>query len=125
MTRRKLKTPEFQNMKTIFFQSSQEGKGKYPIAPLVKPHKKKLKTPKMIRRKLKTSELQNIKTKDLPNFHKKSKYLPPCETSHKKLKIPKMTRRKLKIPNFKIRKQKTFKVHTSHFLACETSHKFF
>jgi hypothetical protein len=70
MTRRKLKTPEFQNMKTIFFQSSQEGKGKYPIAPLVKPHKKKLKTPKMIRRKLKILELQNLQKQKTLRVHK-------------------------------------------------------
>jgi hypothetical protein len=53
MTKRKLKTSNFQNTKTKDLRKFPE-KIKYPISFLVKLHMKKLKTPEMTRRKLKT-----------------------------------------------------------------------
>jgi hypothetical protein len=64
MTKRKLKSPKFQNTKMKNLQSSQEERH-IPRFLTCETSHKKIKDPKMTRRKLKTPKLQNNKTKDL------------------------------------------------------------
>jgi hypothetical protein len=67
MTRRKLKTPKFQNTKTKNFKIQMK-KGTYPISSLVKLHTKKFEGPQNDKKQIKDSETSKYGNKKLSKF---------------------------------------------------------
>ncbi len=110
MTKRKLKILKLQNTKIENFQNSPEERHIPYFLAYENFTQKNSKPPKW---QEENWRLQNTKTKDLWSVKKKRKYLIfPLVKFHKKIKDLQNDKKKnWKFWNFKIQKQKTFKVH--------------